>query len=349
MKQQRQLLLGVLLPMAAVLLSLGASSQSRLRPTREQTHALYVEDLTGYLNLKTELYNFTEGFNVTSGTEQLYKIRPNSLLVSKYYLHYRFIALSISFSPKFIGMNDDDEQRGKTRTYSLATRFYFNKFSQELSYSRTKGYYLKNSSDFDQEYLVQFPNLMYRSFAGRTSYQFNPDFSLKAMFDQTERQIRNAGTPIISLGYNYHQTRNPDSEAMSHQRSNNFQMIAYLGYLKTVLLPYHFYLSGSIMAGAGGIHSRLVTEVDGVETASRYNNVIYHGTLGLTLGYDSKRFFWGFDLSASGETYNQGKAESVLTQTKTTLSFHLGYRFNPPKFLKKSADKINSVIPIELE
>lgn len=349
MKKQSKLSIGLVLLMMVVLLSSGTFAQSPLHFTREQNHARYVEDLTGYLNLKTEVYNFTEGFNVTSGEGQLYKIRPNSLLVSKYYLHYRFIALSVSFSPKFIGMNDDDDERGDTHTYSLATRFYFDKFSQELSYSRTKGYYLKNSSDFEQNYLVQFPDLVYRSFAGRTSYQFNPDFSLKAMFDQTERQIRNAGTPILSLGYNYHQTRNPGSEVLSHQRSNNFQMIAYLGYLQTVLLPYEFFLSGGIMAGVGGIHSRVKNEVDGVEVNNRYNNAIYHGALSLTLGYDSKRFFWGFDLSASGETYNHGKAESVLTQTKTTLSFHLGYRFNPPKFLKRSADKINEVSPINLE
>lgn len=349
MRQRRKHFAWLFLLMAAALLPSGAFPQNPLHLTPEQNHARYVEDLTGYLNLKTELYNFTEGFNVSSGEEQLYKIRPNSLLVSKYYMHYRFIALSVSFSPKFVGMNDDDDERGDTHTYSLATRFYFNRFSQELSYSRTKGYYLRNSSDFDQDFLVQFPNLVYRSFAGRTSYQFNPNFSQKAMFDQTERQIRDAGTPIISLGYNYHLTRNPDSEVLAHRSSNNFQMIAYLGYLQTVLLPYEFFVSGAVLAGVGGIHSRLRNEVDGVESTNRYNNAIYHGALSLTLGYDSKRFYWGFDLEASAETYNQGKAESVLTQTKTTLSFHLGYRFNPPKFLKRSADKINEVSPINLE
>lgn len=336
----------ILLTLGWIAAAATAVAQGSFRQSAEQIHARYVDNLSDHVGLKLQLYNYSDGFNVTSGESSIYKIRPNTLLVSKYNLHYRFISLSFSYAPRFLPINNDDDLRGETTHFGISSRTYIKQFSQEFYYERTRGYYLSNTHEFNPDWkkgdpLVQFPKLVYSRLGGRTVYQLNPNFSIKAMYDQTERQTRNAGTPVFALAYNYHSTKNPDPTTTSHQSSSNLELFAQAGYLHTWVMPHNFYFSGGLGVGMGGIRTRLTTETNGVSNIDRRYAVLYHGAVNLVLGYNSRRFFSGVSMISSGETYNQGDA-GVVALKKSTFSVHLGYRFKAPRAMKMAFDSLNT-------
>ncbi len=217
-----------------------------------------------------------------------------------------------------------------------------------MSYSTVKGFYLHNTSDYltdwikDEDGYIQFPDLVYDGFHGYTGYKFNPEFSVKALSLQTERQIKSAGSFIPLLYYNYYIIDNRVllTSLNSSQKSNNLEMIISTSYFYTISFKKYFYFSAGIIPGAGFIRTRLLTRLPSGNDTGIHCYPIYRAEAQFALGYHSQRFFIGSQVVASWATYDQDKTSTIIINDRFTYQVFIGYRLNAPKVLKSLVDKV---------
>jgi hypothetical protein len=108
----------------------------------------WIEGMNNYINLRLSQFTDIEQFQVDQGNQR-YVISPNVSSATRLGLSYRFLSFGYNFVAKFLPGNDDDDIRGSTKASGYDLGFNFPKWQQELTYSKIKGYYLENTSDFD--------------------------------------------------------------------------------------------------------------------------------------------------------------------------------------------------------
>ena len=300
-----------------------------------------IQKMNNYLAVKLNINNDMEGFAVRSDNNY-FDIQPNTSLACKISINYLFISLSAKIAPKFLPGNDDDELKGKTKVQSYTLNLFFDHFTQSLSYTNFKGFYLHNTSDYiidwikNEDSYILFPELYYNGFHGYTGYKFNPEFSLKALGVQTERQIENAGSFIPLLYYSYYIVDNKAelTGQNSSQKTNNLELIISTSYYYTFSIEKNFYLSIGIVPGAGIIRTKLLTRLPSGNYTNIYRNPVYRLESQLAIGYNSQRVFIGSQIVASWSTYDQNKTSTIIVNNRLTYQIFLGYRFNAPNVLK---------------
>ncbi|MBN7815653.1 DUF4421 family protein [Algoriphagus pacificus] len=306
----------------------------------------YIENMSNYLAFRVSLVNDNERFSVESGPS-ITKIYPNGSSVLKLNMNYRFLSLGFSFIPKFITGNDDNLTKGETTGIGFSTGFNFTHWVQELSYTRTTGYYLDNTSDFDSDWMegdpyVQFPNLHYRSIQGVTGYNFNQHFSTKAIFTGTERQLKSAGTFLPTLLYRYYivDNREEPTGTITTQKSKNFEVIANAGYYYTHVIQEKFYASAGASLGYGFLNSKVITRFVGDQVEVKQNNGVFKWDARGALGYNGERFFSGMLITAENRKFKQQNTSVINADWRVYLQMHVGYRLFAPKKLRNTVDAI---------
>jgi hypothetical protein len=310
----------------------------------------YIELMDEYLAVTLRLTGDTRDFKVTSAGDD-YDIRLNAETASRLAVSYRFITIAYGFFPGFIPGNSDDALKGDSEASSYSLNLNFTHWVQSLSYTRARGFYLHNTSDYVPEWTegedsyIQFPDLVYTGFDGFTAYKFNSRFSFKALSTQTERQRKSAGTAMPFIFYNYYviDNRVALTGQNSSQKSNNLELMISLGYFYTVVLSESFYISGGLAPGAGIIFTKLLTRLPGDQITEKHQHPIYRLELQGALGYNARRVFAGAQLVASWEQFNQDGPSSVITRDNLTFQVFAGYRFDTPGFLARLVDRITGI------
>lgn len=319
-------------------------AQAQTTDTSYQTNSKdkWIDNLDDFVGLKLRISNYTERFslNVNDNTYTLY---PNTSNVARLYLNFRIISLYYTYVPLFLPGNNDDDTKGNTSNTGYGLDFTFAKVSTSLSYTRTEGYYLKNTLFYDRGWVpgddyILFPNLVTKSIEGETSYKFNAKFSQSAISSQTSRQLKSAGSFIPRLIYRYYVTENqPVGEA---RQSKNFQLILGVGYYYTYVLKKHFYISGGAMPGLGYMFTGLTFDNSGENKTVNKNIPIGHISGQAGIGYNGRLFYAGAYWSGSNAGYKQKNATAVNTNSTLYYQVFVGYRFKAPKFLRKSYDDV---------
>ena len=308
----------------------------------------YFEKKDTLLNIKFGIYNLDERFEIT-GSGFHYKIQPNVTLKTKFFFNYRFLSVAFAFAPKFIPGNNDDELKGKTKTFTFNLNLITKYWIQDLQYNHIKGFYLSNSVDYEppdweegKDPYFQFPDLKTYSIRGATSYKFNPEFSLRAVRTQTEVQTKSAGSFMPSLIYSYYLINNESSDTSqsSSQRSDNFEVLVGIWYMHTFVINKKWSFSLGLAPSAGFGHTKLNTRIESEHFISYYNEPLLRLNEVIGLNYNNKRFFTGFFVSASQTRQSQGDNPVIQNNFQTTFQIFAGYRFNAPKFLKKSLGSV---------
>ncbi|MBN3583636.1 DUF4421 family protein [Algoriphagus aestuarii] len=306
----------------------------------------FIEKMDNYLAFRLSLVNDNERFSVNIGPTET-KIYPNGSSVFKLNLNYRFLSFGFKFIPKFLTGNDDDILKGKTTGLGFSTGLNFTHWVQEISYTRTTGYYLENTGDFDPEWsagdpYLQFPNLHYRSFQGITGYNFNQHFSTKALLTGTERQLKSAGTFLPTLLYRYYIVDNREEPTgnTGTQKSKNFEIIANAGYYYTHVIQEKFYASAGASLGYGLLSSKVITRFVDDRDETKQNNGVFKWDARGALGYNGERFFSGMIVTAENRKFKQQKTSVINTNWRVYLQFHVGFRITAPNKLRSTMDAI---------
>lgn len=306
-----------------------------------------------HMNLKAETIQQPATFKITQNTdvEELtvrstgrpIRLRPNIAPSTRINFSYRYISLGFSFASRFLEEKNNRLNKGPTKLKGFGGSFHFKHWQQSVNYSRTQGFYLKNTGDYNPDWrpglpYLQFPHLIYKQFQGATAYNFNGDFSVKAITTQTERQQKSAGSFIPLFAYNYYISDDRSTPAPGNytQKAKSLELLLGPGYYYTWVLHEKFYTSLGLTTIAGIIFTTIETRSaqEKIESFQRNGAWRMDGSLGI--GYNGHRFFAGAYLRALATRFRQHHTPVVNTNGSVMGHLSLGYRFNAPGFMKKA-------------
>lgn len=312
----------------------------------------YVSKIFDQISVKLDLDSEMEGFIIKGPDNYKAEFKPNVSIKSKISFNYKFISFSIGYIPKFIPGNDDDDEKGKTDGFGFNLNLVFNHWLQGYTYSKVKGYYLANTKDFVPDWqegdpYSSFPYVEVISFKGSTGYKFNPNFSLRAISAQTEIQLQSTGSFIPGLLYNYYnvENRNKNDQQTSSQNSKSFEILLDLAYYYTLVIRRNWYASIGVSPSFGMNYTNLLTRLPEGKVRTKEYDPIYRLNGHMGLGYNSKSFFGGAEIKGYESIRNA--SDGIMTHQSNNFGYQIfiGYRFPPPRILKKSVNKIEGLIP----
>ncbi len=293
------------------------------------------------LDSKTDSYN-ADGFG--GGPDiNLDSNYGSSLFLS---LEFQIIGLSLGFSPSFLPGNSDEELRGESSFIDIEPRLAFQKWLIELRYSRITGYYVENTEDFIPDWeenvdpYILIPDLSNTTYGITISHIFNPNFSYKNLFYQTERQRKSAGSFVPTFQYSYNKFTF-DLEDIPDDikfKGDNSDLSLGIGYYYTWVIGDKWFVAPNVSPSAGVRFSKSTITLDGTTTEE---NITFFKTVlesGLQLGYASERVIFGIAFNYDIYGY-EGEEGRFINNDKTYGLLYFGYRFNSPRFLAKSYDK----------
>lgn len=341
----------VILTAGIFLLPLTLFSQSIDYLPKEDSSKRHIEYMNNYINLKISHTSNVDELSVINDDNKVL-LRPNSSSFSQLYFNYRFISFGVKYVPKWLPGNVDNDKKGKSKFGGFGLNLNFHNWLQGLSYSKTKGYYLENTSDYNPSWnendpYIQFPKLEFLNFQGTTAYKFNRNYSINAVATQTERQVRSAGSFIPQLLYRYYIINNKiDLQAnQSSQKSNNFEMVLGAGYYYTFVLKNDFYISLGATPGVGAVFTKLTTRLPGEEIVSNQNNAIFRIDGKVGLGYNGRRFFAGVYTNVSASSAQQQNTSVINQDARVIVQGFVGFRLNAPKWMSETVDAATKLKP----
>ena len=318
-----------------------AVCQKKMDTTMYIAEQGWIEKMTNSPTVKLALTNDIETFFVDTETDD-FDLRPNTSTLMRVQVNYRILSIGYSFAPKFFPGNKPDSIKGKTKNSGFGFGLNFDRLFTGLSYRHAKGYYVKNTKDYQPNWIdgdayLQSPEMVTDDFHGGTAFKFNRKFSQPSLISQTERQLRSAGSFIPTALYRYYIVDNKATGTT--RKSNNFQFSIGPGYYHTFVIKSRFYFSAGLTPSFGFIYSRLLTRYSSGNVVTKKTSPVisFEGRSGI--GYNGRRFFTGAYLTFASSIYTQKGTTAVNKNTRFTSQLFLGYRFNAPKILSKTYDK----------
>jgi len=267
-------------------------------------------------------------------------IRPNQQINSTFSLQFRFIEIDIGYTPTFIKFNNDDDKNGKTNFFNLATRFYIKKWIQNLEFTKTKGFFIESKDfGFAKENNIIFPDLKVLKIGGSSAYSFNPNFSFRSIFGQTEWQRKSSGSFVPTISYYYTQFKD-DSNGIDEY----IDLVAGPSYFYNWTLTESLMVSGGIYGGIGYSNVHSSGFKDGTPN-STLDGINYRTEITLAIGYNTKKIFTGV-MASFNSFYHNIETNFRIDDHQQFLEFHIGYRFDAPKKMVQIMDIVESKLGI---
>lgn len=142
-----------------------------------------------------------------------------------------------------------DKELGKTKAFDFQFHHYNRNFAVDVFIQKYSGYYVEEDDSDKSPGLC--PDLKIQQYGLNAQYVFNSKkFSYKAAFDQSQKQLKSAGSILLGVGVS--QTKiDSDSSFYYNEKNNlrNFQFGVSGGYTYTWVIDKRFYVNGSITAG----------------------------------------------------------------------------------------------------
>lgn len=306
----------------------------------------YFETMQNKLSLKFGLDNDLETFEIDVNNSK-YSVKPNTGLRMTVAVNHKFLNLSLGFSPQFL--KGDSNLKGNTKVFKINIDFFFlKKWAQTFEVSNIAGYYIEDVSDFNNfnllsntEYII-LPHAKTRVYRGITSYNFNKNYSLKAVLNQNEIQRKSAGSFIPSYTYEYFKM----TSNSLFQKVQSVNFILNTAYYYTFVINKKWYSNLSLSPGLGYGFNKVSTEGLDKDDINWSGKFIYNINSLIGLGYNSNSFFGGITFSAVATSYDD-IAIVKLKSVRSFIKISVGYRFKPPKFVNKSFDWMEDLNPLK--
>ncbi len=307
----------------------------------------YFESMYDKVAIEVTVNNSFESFKVITPALD-FNIHPNAKTKLGLGMNYRFLSVGLQVAPNFVPGNDDNVKKGNTSFFEFGGNLVFKHWVSGLYYNRVKGYYLKNSNEFDiweeGDPYIQFPDLKYSGVLFTLGYSSNENFSFASLLTQTERQLLSSGSFTPNLEFRQY-TIGDTTKAPGTQKSANTEITVGPGYAYTFVLNKSYFLSMGGKAGIGYHYTKLTTRNDDGDIHSKQDNLLWRWEGALGLGHNGKRFYSGFYGVMEGGHYNQENTTARNSQTRLYFRAFVGYRFKAPSFLKKSVDALEKLLP----
>jgi hypothetical protein len=331
------------------------SSFAQKRPAFDTS---YIQDRTQDFLLR--IYGSNKFTRLTIGdydrpNKLLYK--PNSNYNVGFGFNYRWLGINIGF--KTPGINNDNDKRGKSAFLDLQAYAYMRNLTIDFYGQTYEGYYLANDDILQQKpvgrpYFLR-NDIQTRNLGANVEYLFNGKrFSYRAVYNQNERQLRSAGSFIAGAGLHYHHVRadsslippGVDYAVFAGNRAYNRSGIASLvvngGYAHTFVFARNFFITGSLVAGAGVNYTRLIDErADREDNGTRLQ---INGIARLGGGYNSGQYFVGAFFTTNLSHSNLPAGSGYQSYETGLVRVMLARRFVAPRVVAKTFDRLERII-----
>jgi hypothetical protein len=285
--------------------------------------------------------NFSAGvprIEVLDGiSNEVLDIRPAAEYQIGLSVDYKWFAIGFGFTPKFLLTSDSKDELSNSSSYTASLNFFFSdRWRQEFKYNYYRGFF---SDSLD----TSFGNTELHSIEGATYFIINPNFSFRAHYAQTERQLKSAGSFIPILKYVFSKMRLNQVTNLSNTFNrlntdavdviNSLDIIAQIGYMHTFVIKNKWFTTVGLHPGLGYNYSEYVL-VDTNSSNDIFNAFTFALNGEVSIGYNSYRWFFG----ATGDfkNYNYSNIENDEFNRNTTYgSLYFGYRFNDNKPMRK--------------
>jgi len=294
---------------------------------------LYSQDVISFkdqLLFKIELSKQTESFLINTENTSPFIVEANNVYKMKFTANYKFLGLSLGISPS----NGLGNNKSKFRNIQL--RLFPNQWFQTIEYKRVQGFFqdqIPNSATVDQ-----FPHLKTTNWTGSTAYVFNKDFSLKHLVALNEWQQTSAGSFIPTLNYGFN--RLSDFVEDGKYIQNNFDIAITPNYFYTWIIRDHWFVSGNIAPSLGVRFSKEKTS--DIETKDSFLTTSLN--FNLQFGYTNDVISAGAKFSFDTNDTREESITRNFVNDKSYASLYFGYRFEPPNFIRKTADWIEDKV-----
>lgn len=314
----------------------------------EQDTVVWYYDLSDYFNLSASFIETQYETFVINDEGQRFDIEPNFSFYNKIGIDYRVLSLFLSFKPKIIE-NQDDDLRGESDIVGFGVSLNTSNLINRLSFRSVKGFYLKNTADFDPDFIegqtpyIQFPNLEYTAFAGTHYYKFNKNFSYQAYNVQMAQQVKSAGSFATGISWVYYLI---DNKVENGDNSTNFEIMYDGAYYYSFIHKEKWYLNLGLIAGIGGDFSRITSRENGMEQTTNFNalKLRVNGLIGA--GYNSKSLYTGVDFRFHSKAQDEPSGATYDSEGGLSFKIFLGFHILAPKGINRTYNKIEEWLGI---
>ena len=317
---------------------------------------LFIGDYSNRLNIKFEVSNEVKDY--------LFPINDNTAFLApnigiRYALVFSYRFLSVRIGIRSNPSKENQESKGETDLFQFKIKLLFDYWSHRFEYSRTEGYYVDNSDDIfdpiaDGDNYIQFPDLTTKVFSGVTAYKFNPNYSIKATENQTEIQLKSAGSFIPSVDYWIYKFDGADNflDGEGNLQTRDlyrdflgFNVVLNAGYYYNFVLK-KWYANIFAAPGAGiDIYKETINTPSGSNDENR-TDFVFSIQSGVGIGYNSDKYFFGANyLNRYTDEKNQDAGLQIQT-IKNSFFVFFGYRFRAPKAISKPVKYIERKVPV---
>lgn len=275
--------------------------------------------------------------------------------------NYKYIGINGSFKMPFV--NNDTVRFGKTKSFELQTFIYMRKFTVDLFFLSYNGHYLSNRSILNtpsnSNIYPQRPDLRTRNIGMNTQYIFNNRrFSFRAAFLQNEYQKKSAGSVIAGAALNYIKVK-ADSAIVptnigydgyfgnnTFTGSNVLSLGLNAGYAHTFVIKKNFFITASLMGGAGVNYTKLSDKVKNLD----YNSLglQLNSIARLAAGYNTTDYFAGIQYINFTNRCNAPVPGTWQEFQTDNIRLTVAKRFKLKRAMQKKINKIENDIKSEL-
>lgn len=232
-------------------------------------------------------------------------------------LGFSWKEMGFSLSHGFNSMSDP--KKGATKSIDFQYHYYGKKVTFDFFAQNYKGFYLEKGKD---DYTL-FPNLNFTRYGLFGQYVFNGNkFSYRAAFDQSEKQLRSAGSFLLGGGAYYTKVNFEDSIRFNERM---YQIGPSLGYAYTRVIRDKYFVTGSLTPGMSFNFENLKSKIN-------VNPTLFFR---FASGYNSDT--WSLNLSfIMNRVYVSYTTDHQISLNSGNLQFTFIKRFDSQsKFLKK--------------
>ena len=318
---------------------------------------LYIEDHNNQLNIKFDVTNDqVRYFMPYEGDKATLKTNLNASL--GFVFSYKFLSVRLGVRP---GLSDSKkENKGETDFFRIKVKLLFDNWTHRFEYNYTRGFYIDNTEEFElngtnPNFHIQFPNLTTNILAGSTHYNFNDNYSVKAVESNTEIQLKSAGTFILGINYSFYdvagtdKVKNENGEIINkteYKEYNGFSTIFNGGYHYTFVIHNFWYINMRADPGIG-LDSYKTTFYSEDSSENKNNNEVFFALgSGISTGYNGQKYYFGieYNYAVNSEKFNDDDIN--LQPIKNSFHFFIGYRFKAPKQVRKPVEYIENKVPL---
>ena len=317
--------------------------------------SIYIKRLDTLLHLQSWVSTNQMDYTLVHDKDFKLVLGPNETNNLSFGFSYRYLDLSLSFTPDFLNTDQDEDKEGESERFSFRTSFSMHRFNLSIDLNSVKGFYLKNSAEFvrgalpDSPY-AKFPDLKVNNFGIMLRYNVNRKFSTAALTSGTQIQLKSAWTVLPTFQFATFRFHHDSKYTGVHNESTfstDFNLL--LPVAGTLVISPKFSASLGIgpSFGVDFFKSVSLDESDSL-VVTKGTKLITGYSLQTAFSFNSGRFFSGIESRYRSYGHKIEDISRIIKQY-SYFQIYIGWRIRAPGFAKKSLDWVNKISPVDLD